>query len=268
MMNFRGTWRQIAGWGLLALLAVWIIAPNLVSDLILAILVLGVAAAIGSAIMRASQPQQTVQAQKRGSWLDTLSKPPQSPREIAERALAKVGRRSGAGGISLKDIGILTYDGGNQPKVSRTETIPALATHLRPFIVLDLAILKGAHGLIQFDLVDATGQIRFTSNERYKLQPGENFITTSNWQPMGDEDPGGNWHLRVSIGDQPLAVHDFKITPDSGSQFRTYMRNDGEIDEWLAKAAKVTTTQEMSLDDLLADQEEINVEMLRESKRQ
>ncbi|MBX3063179.1 MAG: hypothetical protein KF726_09405 [Anaerolineae bacterium] len=265
MRDIRGIWRQLLGWGLLALLAIWLIAPHFISDLVLLILLVGVAAVVGRAIMRASQPQKKDQSQS--SWLDALTKPPLSSREIAERAMAKVGRHSAAGGINLKDIGILAYDGGKQPRVSRTETIPALATHLRPYIVLDLAILKGAHGRIQFDLVDATGQIRFTSNDRYKLQPGENFITTSNWQPMGDDEPGGNWYLRVSVGEQPLAIHDFKITPDSGSQFRTYMRNDGEIDEWLSKAAKLTTTQEISLDDLLADQEEISAEMFTESKR-
>ncbi len=264
MARLRGLFTRLTGWALLALLFAWLLAPGLVADLFTIVILLGAAAIAGNILSRTGHNQE--QSQQQRSWIEQQAKPQLTPQQVATQAITKAGRRQGNGGIKLLDIGILAYDGGRQPKVNRTETVPAQATHLRPYIVVDLAVMKGAHGRVQFELLDEMGEVRFLSNERYRLQPGENFITTSNWQPMGDDETGGLWSLRVSVGDQSLALHTFNITPDVGSEFRSYMRNDGEIDEWLSKAAKTSSSEDISMDDLLANQEEISVEMF-ESKQ-
>ena len=188
--------------------------------------------------------------------------------EVADAAMHNANNSPQARGIRLLDIGILAYDGGKQPKVSRNEMIPASATHLRPFMVINFPYAKSARGRIMFELLDNDGQVRFVADQRYEVKPGQNFLTPQNWLPMGDEEPGGNWSLRVSIGDQLLALHEFKITPDAGAAFRTYLRSDGEVDEWLTKSATKPTTDSMSLDELIGDQDEIDIDMFRESQAQ
>jgi hypothetical protein len=183
-----------------------------------------------------------------------LSKLP-SAKDVAIDALRRVGNLNHSGGIMLLDIGLLSYDGGPQPKVIRQETIPAYATQLRPFVLINFAAAYKPTFTLKFELVDEGGQVRFTAEESYQFQHGKNFCTPRNWLPMGDDEPGGNWSLRVNIADQPLAQHDFAIAPDTGSYFRTYLRPDGEIDEWLSKSATSVPTENVSLDDLLGKQD-------------
>jgi len=180
--------------------------------------------------------------------------PAMPPKQVAELAMRRVGNRSYGDGLRLLDIGLLSYDGGTQPKVIRAETVPAYATSLRPFIVINVANAHDAHFTLRFQLVDQVGRTRFLTEERFHFQRGKNFFTPHNWLPMGDDEPGGNWSMHVSISDQPLARHDFAIAPDTGAYFRTYLRPDGEIDEWLSKSATSVPTDSLSLDELIGDQ--------------
>jgi hypothetical protein len=191
-----------------------------------------------------------------------------SPHDIAQRALQRAGNSFPHAGTQLIDIGILAYDGDNQPKVSRTEAVPAYATQLRPFIMINHARTKNAYITVKFELIDATNQIRFAYSQRAKIVTGKNFLTSRTWLPMGDNESGGDWSLRISVSDHLLALHKFKITPDAGAAFRSYLRSDGEIDAWLAKSAEQSATERMSLDDLIGDQEDIDIDMFRESQAQ
>jgi hypothetical protein len=215
-------------------------------------------------------PQQPREWQSRASSpkQPTTSRDHSIAQEVANRAMENANNSPHARGIRLLDIGMLAYDGGKQPKVSRAEAIPASATHLRPYMVIHFPYQQSAQGRITFELIDDNEQVRFVAAQRYEIVPGQNFLTPQNWLPMGDQEPGGNWSLRISIGDQVLALHDFKITPDAGAAFRSYLRPDGEIDEWLAKSAEQSATERMSLDDLIGDQEEIDIDMFRESQAQ
>ena len=185
--------------------------------------------------------------------------PTLSPRQVAELAMRRVGTCSHEGGLRLLDIGLLSYDGGTQPKVIRAETVPAYATSLRPFVLINVANPHDAHFTLRFQLVDQAGQTRYLTEERFHFQHGKNFFTPHNWLPMGDDEPGGNWSMHVSISDQPLARHDFVIAPDTGAYFRAYLRPDGEIDEWLSKSATSVPTEDLSLEELIGDQNEQKV---------
>ncbi|MBX3080373.1 MAG: hypothetical protein KF716_01995 [Anaerolineae bacterium] len=224
--------------------------------------------------MSRNQQRRAQNQSQSGDALDYLpyhspsSRENSSAQQVADKALQKANNSPHSRGIRLLDIGMLAYDGGKQPKVTRTETVPASATHLRPYMVINFPYTRNAFGRITFELLDDDDQVRFVADQRYEVTPGQNFLTPQNWLPMGDEEPGGNWKLRISIGDQLLALHDFKITPDAGAAFRTYLRPDGEIDEWLAKSAAQSATESMSLDELIGDQEEIDIDMFRESQAQ
>jgi hypothetical protein len=190
-----------------------------------------------------------------------------TPQDIAQQALRRAGNAPEGRGIRLMDVGLLAYDGGTQPKVLRTEPISAAATHLRPYMVIDFPYQRTGRGTITFELVDEHGASRFVAQQRYEVQPGQNFLTTQNWLPMSHEEAGGNWQLRISLGDHALALHPFKVTPDAGSAFRSYLKSDGEVDEWLTKAAAKDMKDSLSLDELLADQEEIDISMFREANK-
>jgi hypothetical protein len=156
-------------------------------------------------------------------------------------------------GVQLVDIGILAYDGGKRPKVSRSEAIPAYVKQLRPFVIMNFTETHPAQSNIKFELIDAHGQIRFTDSQPSEFQRGKNFLTPQNWLRMGDGNFEGKWSLQVSIDDRPLALHEFTIAPREGAKFRPYLQSDGEIDEWLSKATAKASVEPMSLDELIGE---------------
>jgi hypothetical protein len=180
---------------------------------------------------------------------------PINPLEIANRALRRVHKVTRTRGIQLLDIGLLSYDGGAQPNVSRTETIPAYTIGLRPFVVINVSEKRDLHFTLKLALTDETEQLRFASEVRDYFRHGRNYFTPSKYLRMVSGEMGGNWSLRVSIDEQPFAQHDFAIAPDVGVGFRPYLHPDGEIDEWLTEAATQTTIDSLSLTDLLGDQD-------------
>jgi hypothetical protein len=189
--------------------------------------------------------------------LSRLQKEPSAaitPKDVANAAMGQAGYRANANALQLLDIGVLTYDGGKQPRVSRVETIPAYVTRLRPFASIQYPHARAITLTVRFELINEMGQVRFMADERYQFKRGKNFITPPSWLPMGDNDSGGDWTLLISIIDQPFARHYFRLAPDMSTNFRTYLRPDGEIDEWLARSAEQALSDDMSLDELLGDQ--------------
>jgi hypothetical protein len=218
-------------------------------------------------------PPRTAQRQQPDWQIDWQPRPAPmqrtaTPQQIADRALHNAGNAPVRRGIRLVDIGVLAYDGNQRPVIHRDAPISATATHIRPYIVLDLPFTQAGRGRIMFELLDEHEQVRFASDHRYTVSPGQNFVTPSTWLPMNEREVGGNWALRVSIGDQVLALHHVRVSPDAGTSFRPYLREDGEIDEWLLKAAKDNLADDqMSLDQLLQDQDDIEIDMFRDAQR-
>jgi hypothetical protein len=275
--NNRG-WQTLIFWAIAVLIFTG--AVNYILPLIGAVAAIGLAYWVISRFIGFTGPLQNYTQQRTqsrpsngGQWRDAGPNTPAARRrplpseQIAERALRNAGNLPTARGIRLEDVGIFAYDGGPKPTIRRSEAVSAAATHLRPFMVLNLPYQQGGTGRIIFELVDDQGEVRFVADHRYKIRPGQNFITPSTWLPMGDEEAGGNWALRISIGDQVLALHHFEITPDAGATFRPYLREDGEVDEWMVRSAQTEETGKLSLDDLLADQEEIDIDMFREANK-
>lgn len=93
-----------------------------------------------------------------------------------------------------------------------------------------------------------------SAQERRELTHGDNFLTTTTILPMQVDEPGGKWMLRISVGDQLLALHEFVVNADQGSQYRPYMGADGEISELARLALAEQSAIRVSLDELLSDQ--------------
>jgi hypothetical protein len=180
-----------------------------------------------------------------------------SPRAVADKAVLRAGNTLDTWMLDLDDVGVVAYHGDSSPDIARLDPIAPDATHLRPFVVIDLPYEKG-RGTIRFELFDETGEKRFEASNLYQLTRGRNFITTKTWLPLEENRSGGRWSLRVSIGDKPLAVHDFEMREGYTGEMRSMVREDGEIDPWLIDrlSEQEDTPTGMSLDDLLADQVE------------
>lgn len=177
-----------------------------------------------------------------------------SPLKIANQALRRVHKVARISGIQLLDIGLLSYDGGTQPNVSRTETIPAYTTGLRPFVVINIAPKRDLHFTLKVTLIDGTEQVRFASEVRDYFRYGTNYFTPSLHLKMDSSQMSGDWSLCVSIDEKLFAQHNFSIASDVGVDFRPYLRSDGEIDEWLSKSAANAPIEQLSLEELLTDQ--------------
>lgn len=181
-----------------------------------------------------------------------------SPRAVADKAVLRAGNTLDTWMLDLDDVGVVAYHGDDSPDIARLDPIAPDATHLRPFIVIDLPYEKG-RGTIRFELFDDEGEKRFEASNLYQLTRGRNFITTKTWLPLAENRSGGRWSLRVSIGDKPLAVHEFEMREGYAGEMRSVIHEDGEIDPWLIDrlSEQEDTRTGMSLEDLLADQAEV-----------
>ncbi len=189
--------------------------------------------------------------------------------EAADRALYRAGYRPDDNpDVQLADIGLLVYEGSNEPKLCRLSDVPTDATHIRPFIVLNAPHLPdaGSDGVIRFNLVDGSGKLRYTSRSRYTVKRGQNPIIPKTWLPLTDQQMDGTWSLQLCIGDNaPFAVHEFHWL-QIGGQVRAHFNGDGEIDELMQPAINQNVDDPVSLDELLADQAE-DTPMVMNAKR-
>lgn len=180
-----------------------------------------------------------------------------TPQSIAEQAVRRAGNKTDTWLLQLADIGVLAYHGDDSPDVVRVNPVSVSTRHVRPFVVIELPYQQGK-GTIRFELIDDQGQKRYEYSNLYHLKYGQNFLTPQTWLPLPTDRDTGRWRLKISIGDKPLAVHDFTVRgeTDVTSQVRSILKEDGEIDPWLAKAISDQDQAGggMSLDELLANQ--------------
>jgi len=188
--------------------------------------------------------------------------------EAADKALYRAGNPNDNPDVQLSDIGLLVYEGTNEAKLCRLSDVPTDATHIRPFIVLNMPNLNdnGTDGVIRFNLVDGTGKLRYTSRARYTVKRGQNPIIPKTWMPLNGEQIDGIWSLQFCVGDNaPFAIHEFRWL-QVGGQVRAQFTGDGEIDELMQPAVSQNVDDPISLDELLADQGE-EAPMVMNAKR-
>jgi len=181
----------------------------------------------------------------------------QSAQDVANQALVRAGNKPDSWLLNLEEIGILAYTGEKKPDGVWTGAVSAQASHLRPYVVINLPYKQG-RGTIRFQLFDETGEKRFDKGKIYDLKQGPNFVYPPTWLPMEENHPGGRWTLRVNIGDRPLAIHEFTVREGYNGTMGQFLTEDGEIDSTVSSAVLELgdDSSGMSLDELLAFQED------------
>ncbi|MBC8171394.1 MAG: hypothetical protein H7X77_06965 [Anaerolineae bacterium] len=153
------------------------------------------------------------------------------------------------------DLGLLVYK-DNQQEIYRNQAIPHDVDYVRPFVELQLP--ASVSGKVRFELLDSNGNSLFVDENSHQLKSGRQPIVAATWLPIHDaQELDGMWQLKVSAGGVLLANHVFEWdTEVSAAPIREHIQEDGEISPELRQAMAENRLQKMSLDELLADQQE------------
>ncbi|HLV34325.1 MAG TPA: hypothetical protein VKY59_04385 [Spirillospora sp.] len=160
--------------------------------------------------------------------------------------------------VLTTDIGFMAFKGDQDPVVYRTRDIPDDVDYIQPYVQIRLP--TRAVGRIRFEILDGEGESLFIHEEHHQLERGRNLITPAARLPVHDAQfMDSDWELRVSADGMLLAVHYFGWQETTTKVVRRHLSEDGEITELsseLRAALAENRLQQISLDDLLAYQEE------------
>lgn len=153
------------------------------------------------------------------------------------------------------DIGLLTTKDGSEPQIYRTWSLPDDIDYIQPFV--QLRVPMEANGNIRFEIIDAVGDAVYIHEDSFKLTRGRNLLTPNTRMPLHDQmELDGKWGLRVIADGVTIAEHRFEYAEASGSRIRRHIGEDGEINSEMRAIVAENRLPKMSLDDLLAYQEE------------
>ena len=160
-----------------------------------------------------------------------------------------------SGGTRLTDIGLLSYRTPENPIITRTKPVVTDARWLRPFAEIEGNLLRGAH--ITMRIIDSRGNILFEDNQSGAFAFRTRFVS-ENWLPLETVHSSrrGRWSVVVYINAQLIGIHQFEWANIGGDEILDQLHTDGEITPELQDAVKNGKFRRMSLDELLADQED------------
>ena len=180
----------------------------------------------------------------------------------AIRAAERAGHEPGDMQVLPVDIGVMAFRAGRDPVVYREKPVLDDVDYIQPFVQLRLP--TRAEGRIRFEIADSDGQILFIHEDMHRLQRGRNLVTPSARLPIHDAQAmHGAWELRVSADGVPLAAHKFEWHESAEKTVRRHLREDGEMTSELRAAIIDSTPGELSLDELLAYQEDADKQQQR-----
>lgn len=157
--------------------------------------------------------------------------------------------------VLVVDIGVMAFKEDGEPTVFRTWSLPDDVDYVQPFVWLRLP--SQATGLIRFELLDAAGDVIYVHEDDHNLQRGRNFVVPKTRLPIHEAlELDGTWGLRVSADGVTLAEHQFNFLEPSDAAIRRHIGEDGEINTELRAVMQESRLPKMSLDDLLAYQEQ------------
>lgn len=153
------------------------------------------------------------------------------------------------------DVGVIAFTPDGQQTVYRTWSLPDDVDYIQPFVQLRLP--SKALGRVKFEILDGNNQPVFAHEDPHSLERGRNFISPSARLPIHDERHlDGRWQLRVTADDVLLAVHQFSFAEAGSIDIERHLGEDGEMNTELRAAMAESKLPKMSLDDLLAYQDE------------
>jgi hypothetical protein len=173
----------------------------------------------------------------------------------ALEAVSRAGLNPDAVQVLAVDIGVMAFSTDQEPAVFRTWSLPDDVDYIQPFVQLRLP--SKATGRVKFEILDAYGKQMFVHEDHHNLQRGRNFITPAARLPIHDENLlTGKWQLKVSADGVLLAQHQFQFAEASNPNIHQHLGEDGEINTELRAVLAENRLPKMSLDDLLAYQQE------------
>lgn len=153
--------------------------------------------------------------------------------------------------VLVVDIGVMAFKEDDEPIVFRTWSLPDDVDYIQPFVQLRLP--SKAAGLINFEILDAAGNLVFTSEIDQQLERGRNFVSPAARLPIHDQrEMNGVWRMRVSADGVLLADHRFEFSEATNAAIRRHIGEDGEINTELRAVMQESRLPKMSLDELLA----------------
>jgi hypothetical protein len=166
------------------------------------------------------------------------------------------------------DLGFLVYKDKRDPQMHRNAPIPDDADYVRPFVELELP--AAVSGRIRFEILDSSGRSLFVDENAYQLKRGTQPIIAQTWLPIHDaQAKDGMWQVKVSADGVLLANHVFEWDmQEDAAAIRQHIQEDGEISAELRQAMAENRLQKMSLDELLADQDEADEQPQPQSRQQ
>ncbi len=172
----------------------------------------------------------------------------------ALRAVEQAGLNPDTAQVLPVDLGVMVFQGDNDPVVYRTQAIPDDADYIQPFVQLRLP--TRAVGRIKFEIIDSDGQVIFIHEDVNNLERGRNLVTPSARLPIHDAHAMlGDWQVRITADGMPLAVHKFKWQETSTRAIRRHITADGELSNELRASLAENRLGKMSLDELLSFQD-------------
>ncbi len=153
------------------------------------------------------------------------------------------------------DIGLLTMQGDGEPQVFRTWSLPDDIDYIQPFV--QLRVPMEAVGNIRFEILDARGAPVYIHEDGFQLRRGRNFLTPNTRMPLHDQmELDGKWTLRIVADGVDIAEHHFEYAEATSASVRRHLGEDGEINAEMKAAMGESRPGKMSLDDLLAFQDD------------
>jgi hypothetical protein len=170
-------------------------------------------------------------------------------------AVRRAGRDPGDTQVLPVDIGVIALRAGVDPVVHRSQPVDDDVDYIQPFVQLRLP--QRAMGRVRFEIIDSDGQTLFIHEDMHELERGRNLVTPSARLPIHDaHNMHGQWELQVSADGMLLATHRFTWREGAEKVIRRHVREDGEISNELRAAIIENDPGSVSLDDLLAFQED------------
>lgn len=175
--------------------------------------------------------------------------------EIALRAMKRAQVDPLTSEFRLTDIGLMAYRDRNTSRLIRNTPIVTDTKYLRPFVEISARSRKYVDVVIT--LLDSNGRPMFVDRGKYVVQARPTNIIADTWLPLKNVvHSGGSWSILVEVNNTPLAIHRFGWIGLSDNEIVQRLNNDGELTQELHQAVKTGKFRKMSLDELLADQED------------
>ncbi|MBI1256305.1 MAG: hypothetical protein GC204_02430 [Chloroflexi bacterium] len=164
------------------------------------------------------------------------------------------------------DIGVMAFNGDQEPIIYRTRPVLDDIDYLQPFVQLRLP--TRARGRIRFEIIDSDGQTLFVHEEDHEFERGRNLVTPAARLPIHDAHALQDaWELRVSADGVLIAEHRFEWEESTTKVIRRHLKEDGELSNEVRAMMAENRLQRMSLDELLEPQDTDNSANERQQSR-